>query len=76
MIKKLMAVYEKETGDQREPLAIGGGTYAKMMKNIVAFGPQLPGREDTIHQLDEYAFTEDLLTCAKIYAHAMAELAK
>ncbi len=76
MIKKLMAVYEKETGDQSDPLAIGGGTYAKMMKNIVAFGPQLPGREDTIHQLDEYVLIEDLLTCAKIYAHAMAELAK
>ena len=76
MIKKLMAVYEKETGDQSQPLAIGGGTYAKMMKNIVAFGPQLPGREDTIHQLDEYALIEDLVTCTKIYAHAMAELAK
>ncbi len=76
MIRKLMAVYAHETGDQSEPLAIGGGTYAKMMKNIVAFGPQLPGREETIHQLDEYILIEDLLTCAKIYAHAMAELAK
>lgn len=76
MIKKLMAVYANETGDQSEPLAIGGGTYAKMMKNIVAFGPYLPGREDTIHQLDEYASIDDLLTCAKIYAHAMVELAK
>ncbi len=76
MIKKLMGVYANETGDQSEPLAIGGGTYAKMMKNIVAFGPYLPGRPDTIHQLDEYAEIEDLLTCAKIYAHAMVELAK
>lgn len=75
-IRKLMAVYERETGDQSEPLAIGGGTYAKMMKNIVAFGPQLPGREDTIHQLDEYILIEDLMTCARIYANAMIELAK
>lgn len=76
MIEKLMAVYAKETGDQSEALAIGGGTYAKMMENIVAFGPLLPGRTDTIHQLDEYMLIEDLLTCAKIYAHAMVELAK
>lgn len=76
LIEKLMAVYTKETGDQREALAIGGGTYAKMMKNIVAFGPLLPGREDTLHQLDEYILIEDLMTCAKIYANAMVELAK
>jgi len=75
-IKKLMDVYAKETGDHSEPLAIGGGTYAKMMKNIVAFGPLLPGREDTLHQLDEYILIEDLMTCARIYANAMVELAK
>ncbi|WP_312650845.1 Sapep family Mn(2+)-dependent dipeptidase [Proteiniclasticum sp.] len=75
-IKKLMDVYAKETGDHSEPLAIGGGTYAKMMKNIVAFGPLLPGREDTLHQLDEYVLIEDLMTCARIYANAMIELAK
>jgi succinyl-diaminopimelate desuccinylase len=75
-IRKLMDVYAKETGDESEPLAIGGGTYAKMMKNIVAFGPLLPGREDTLHQLDEYILTEDLMTCARIYANAMIELAK
>jgi len=75
-IRKLMDVDDKETGDESEPLAIGGGTYAKMMKNIVAFGPLLPGREDTLHQLDEYILTEDLMTCARIYANAMIELAK
>ena len=76
LIEKLMGVYTKETGDEREALAIGGGTYAKMMKNIVAFGPLLPGREDTLHQLDEYILIEDLMTCARIYANAMVELAK
>lgn len=75
-IRKLMDVYAKETGDLSDPLAIGGGTYAKMMDNIVAFGPLLPGREDTLHQLDEYILIEDLMTCARIYANAMIELAK
>jgi succinyl-diaminopimelate desuccinylase len=76
LVTKLMKVYSKETGDEREPLAIGGGTYAKMMKNIVAFGPQLPGRPDTIHQLDEYILIEDLMLCTRIYANAMVELAR
>lgn len=76
LVKKLMSVYTKETGDEREPLAIGGGTYAKMMKNIVAFGPLLPGRPDTIHQVDEYILIEDLMLCTRIYANAMVELAR
>jgi len=76
LVTKLMKVYSKETGDEREPLAIGGGTYAKMMKNIVAFGPQLPGRPDTIHQLDEYILIGDLMLCTRIYANAMVELAR
>jgi len=76
LVTKLMKVYSKETGDHREPLAIGGGTYAKMMKNIVAFGPQLPGRPDTIHQLNEYILIEDLMLCTRIYANAMVELAR
>ncbi|HSL87193.1 MAG TPA: Sapep family Mn(2+)-dependent dipeptidase [Bacteroidales bacterium] len=75
-IRKLMDVYREETGDDSEPVAIGGGTYAKVMENIVAFGPLLPGREDTLHQLDEYILIEDLMTCARIYANAMIELAK
>lgn len=76
LIKKLMKVYVDETGDEREAIAIGGGTYAKAMKNIVAFGPQLPGRPDVIHQLDEYILIEDLLLCANIYGRSMIELSK
>lgn len=76
LIKKLMKVYVDETGDEREAIAIGGGTYAKAMNNVVAFGPQLPGRPDVIHQLDEYILIEDLLLCANIYGKSMIELSK
>lgn len=76
LIQKLMKVYVDETGDEREAIAIGGGTYAKAMKNVVAFGPQLPGRPDVIHQLDEYILIEDLVLCANIYGRSMIELSK
>lgn len=76
LIQKLMGVYHEVTGDTSGPLAIGGGTYAKEMPNIVAFGPQLPGRRDTVHQADESITIADLLLCAEIYARAMYELAR
>ncbi len=76
LITKLMAVYRDYTGDHSEPIAIGGGTYAKALKQGVAFGPLFPGREDTIHQKDEYILVEDLMLMTKIFATAIYELAQ
>ena len=41
-MQSLLAAYRQETGDLSAPLAIGGGTYAKAMENIIAFGPVFP----------------------------------
>ncbi len=76
LVSRLMDAYRETTGDLRGPLAIGGGTYAKEMKNIVAFGPMLPGREDVAHQADEYISVSDLMLCAEVYAKAMKALAE
>lgn len=75
-IKALQKVYKEQTGKEPKLLAIGGGTYAKEMKNIVAFGPIFPGQEDLDHQANEYIAIDDLVVNAKIYAHAIYELAK
>ncbi|MDI3519650.1 MAG: succinyl-diaminopimelate desuccinylase [Caldanaerobacter sp.] len=76
LIKILSKVYEEQTGQKAELLAIGGGTYAKEMPNTVAFGPVFPGKPELAHQADEYIEIEDLILNAKIYAHAIYELAK
>ncbi len=76
MIKSLQKVYKEQTGKEPELLAIGGGTYAKEMPNIVAFGPLFPGEPDVIHKKDEYIELENLVLNAKIYGHAIYELAK
>lgn len=76
LITTLMKVYSDYTGDHSEPISIGGGTYAKALKQGVAFGPLFPGREDTIHQKDEYVLVEDLVLMTKIFAKAIYELAK
>lgn len=76
LIRTLQKVYREETGDEPALLASGGGTYAKELKNIVAFGPIFPGKPDLDHQANEYIETADLIRNAKIYARAIYELAK
>ncbi|MCK8059816.1 MULTISPECIES: dipeptidase PepV [unclassified Fusibacter] len=77
LIKTLMDVYKIHTGDEKaQPICIGGGTYARSMPNIVAYGPLFPGAHDTMHQADEYIVKDDLVRMTKIYADAIYRLAK
>lgn len=76
LVRKLMAVYEAETGRHEEPLAIGGGTYAKSFPNMVGFGPVFPGDPEVIHQPNECADLENLMQSFRITAAAMYELAQ
>ncbi|KYH33274.1 putative dipeptidase [Clostridium tepidiprofundi DSM 19306] len=76
LIKSLQKVYTEQTGKEAKLVSIGGGTYAKEMPNIVAFGPMFPGEPDTIHKPNEYIEIDNLIINAKIYAHALYELAK
>ena len=77
MIETLMDVYREFTGDaEAEPVTIGGGTYARATENIVAFGMNFPGEPDLAHRKNEYVRIDNLLKSAKIYAEALARLAK
>jgi len=76
LIKTLIQVFEEQTGQRGKPLAMGGGTYAKFMPHIVAYGPRFPGAAVVEHQPNEYIKIEDLILNAKIYAHAIYELSQ
>ena len=77
LVQKLMKVYKEFTGDTTsEPLAIGGGTYARAIDNAVAFGAAFPGELELAHQKDEYIKIDSLIKSTKIYARAIYELAK
>lgn len=76
LVQTLQAVYNEQTGDKAEPVVIGGGTYAKAVKNIVAFGPVFPGQESVIHQKDEFITIEHLMKNIEIMAHAMYRLSE
>ncbi len=76
LVQKLQKVYEEVTGLKGSLISIGGGTYARAIKNAVAFGPLFPGRPELAHQKDEYIDVDDLIKCTKIYAEAIYELVK
>lgn len=77
LVKKLMKVYRDETGDvESKPLCIGGGTYAKAMPNMLAFGNQFPGENCHIHEIDECWSIQHIITHTKIAAAAIVALAE
>lgn len=73
---KLLESYRDVTGDASEPLIIGGGTYAKVMPNFLAFGPEPCDAPARAHQADEYITREELRNAARIYARAIARMAE
>lgn len=75
LVQSLLRVYRAATGDMSAPKSIGGGTYAKAIPNILAFGPLFPGDEVTEHCPNEYITVERLMQNAKMIANAMVELA-
>ncbi len=75
LIQKLRKVYEAETGTPAVLEVIGGGTYAKTMPNIVAFGPIFPGENCVEHEPDEFIALDSLKKMTEIYAAAIVELA-
>ena len=76
LVRTLMKVYREQTGLEGKPKSIGGGTYAKSLPNIVAFGPIFPGDEIREHKPDEFLELSRLMENARIIAAAMYEMAK
>lgn len=68
MVKALQYAYEKITNKDGTPVTTTGGTYAKLMPNIVPFGPSFPGQKGIGHQPNEWMKIEDIIVNAKIYA--------
>lgn len=76
LIKSLKKAYEETFNKEARLLASGGGTYAKLMPNTVAFGPLNEGDPDLAHQKNEYIEIKQLKKCIEAYARAIYELAK
>ena len=75
LVKALYKAYVDVTGDtENKPMVIGGGTYAKSLKNIIAFGPEMPGIDYRIHSADEYILVSGMQESVLIYMEAIKNL--
>ena len=76
LVKTLVDIYNKKTNSNLEPIAIGGGTFARAFENSIAYGLTFPNEEDKCHQVDEFVNIDSLILGTKIYAEAIYELSK
>ena len=75
LVNALYKAYVDVTGDtENEPMVIGGGTYAKSLKNIIAFGPEKLGVDYRIHGADEYILVSEMEEAVEIYMEAIKNL--
>ncbi|MBR6953582.1 MAG: Sapep family Mn(2+)-dependent dipeptidase [Clostridia bacterium] len=74
LVTALLAAYHDQTGLPAVAESTGGGTYAKVLAQGVAFGAAFPGDEDLAHQANEYVEIPKMMLAAKIYADALIRL--
>lgn len=74
LVKELQEIYVNVTGRDEEPAALGGGTYAKLMPNTVAFGPNFKEYNGKPHSFDECMDLDMLKQGMEIYARAILKL--
>ena len=74
LVTTLLAAYNKITGENAQPLSIGGGTYARVLPMGVAFGPCFPESKADIHCADEYIDLQEFKTMSDIYYEAFKNL--
>lgn len=76
LVKVLQDIYRDITGRDEEPAALGGGTYAKLMPNTIAFGPNYKEFKGNPHSFDECIDLDMLKIGIEIYAKAILKLSE
>ena len=77
LVQNLLHAYQEVTGDmEHQPEVIGGGTYAKHVPGIIAFGCEFPGEDNHIHDANEILAIESLQKQVDIYVEAILNLLK
>ncbi len=81
IIDKLTQICNKELSMDLKPYVMGGGTYARQLKNAVGFGPGIPGDSEFFgpergrgHQPDEYISRHKLDVAFSVYVSAIPEV--
>ena len=75
LVTALYNAYVEVTGDTSvKPMVIGGGTYAKSIPGIIAFGCQWLGTDNHIHDANEKLEIAELKKQVEIYIQAVKNL--
>lgn len=81
IIDKLTSIANEALGMDLKPYVMGGGTYARQLRNAVGFGPGIPGDSDHFgpergrgHQPDEYISRRKLSIAFSVYVSSIPEV--
>ncbi len=74
LVTTLNGIYNKLSGRNESPVTTGGGTYARALKNGVAFGPLPEDAGGRAHMPDEFMTLDELKLCFDVYYQAIKEL--
>lgn len=76
LVSVLLEAYREVTNDtESKPITMGGGTYAKGIRNCIAFGAEFPHDEDVhMHDANEFIPIENLTKQTEIYVRALLKL--
>ena len=74
LVTALLDAYHEVTDRPRECIATGGGTYARVLEEGVAFGSLFPDDEELAHQAGEYLSLDGLMLNMCIFARAIEKL--
>ena len=82
IVRKLTETYQRVSGFDNEVFTMGGGTYARMLPNAIAFGMALPNKKiyqekvghGDYHQPDESLNINELLEAIVIYVESLKML--
>ena len=79
LVQTLENAYRSFTGESKEEsplITTGGGTYARVIPNCVAFGGIFPHDENTMHQANEKFNVDSMMKTVMIYIDAIYNLVK
>lgn len=75
LVRSLLSAYQQVTGDmESQPMTMGGGTYAKGIKNCIAFGCEFEDEDCHIHDANEFMRLDVFYLQVEIYAQAILNL--
>ncbi|MBN9503730.1 MAG: hypothetical protein BGO01_05165 [Armatimonadetes bacterium 55-13] len=74
LVSTICEVVKAETGEERPPIVMGGGTYARAIPNTVSIGTGWEG-DGNAHETDERLKVDHLFKMSRIYAHILYRLA-